>query len=40
MCTAALQKEEVEEQHLGCGWKGDYALTAMLGGDLEVAAQV
>ena len=21
MCIAALQKEEVEERYLGCGWK-------------------
>ena len=25
MCTAALKKEEVKEQHLGCGWKGGRA---------------
>ena len=25
ICTAALQKEDVEERNLGCGWKGGYA---------------
>ena len=24
MYTAALRNEEVEELHLGCGWKGDF----------------
>ena len=36
--TAALQKEEEEQLHLGCGWKGGCSmLTVMLGGDLVVA---
>ena len=43
---AAVQKEEVEEPHLGCDWKGQgcaravpglCSMTVMLGGDLDVA---
>ena len=40
VCTAALQKKEVEELHLGCGWGGGSMLTVMLGGDLTVATWV
>ena len=24
VCTTAMQKEEVEKPHLGCGWKGGF----------------
>ena len=31
VCTAVLRKEEVEDLHLGCGWKGGSAAGLRLG---------